>query len=164
VRIVRALYAASAALALLGLWLELAPASPPHAPEGERARAAWLGPAPTARAALPNYEAIVAANIFSKVRTPSAARFTPAGSPRNRQARGAARGGTPLTLYGITMGPQGAVALIHADPSVPGADVYHLGDLVAGGRLVAITESTVTLARPSGPLVLHLPARRRAKS
>jgi len=156
------LYAASTALALLGLSLAFAPASPPGAGP-ERARAAWLGPRPTARVAPPSYEAIVAANIFSKVRTPSAARFTPAGSPRNRHARGTARGGTPLTLYGITMGPQGAVALIHADPSVPGADVYHLGDLVAGGRLVAITESTVTLARPSGPVVLHLPAGRRAQ-
>jgi len=33
-----------------------------------------------------------------------------------------------------------------------------LGDLVAGARLIAITDSTVTLAQPSGPLVLRLPS------
>ena len=37
------------------------------------------------------------------------------------------------------------------------AFLYHLGDVVAGARLVAITDSTVTLDRPTGgPLVLHL--------
>src|SRR5438876_154479 len=81
--------------------------------------------------------------------------------PGARPAAPAPRG-PRLTLYGTTVGPQGAVALIDADPKVPGAEIYRLGDVVAGAALVAITDSTVTLAEPSGPLVLHLrPAQRR---
>jgi len=64
--------------------------------------------------------------------------------------------GPTLRLYGITVGAQGAVALIDADPNIPGAEIYRLGDLVAGARVLAITDSTVTLAEPSGPLVLRL--------
>jgi hypothetical protein len=60
------------------------------------------------------------------------------------------------------MGPQGAVALIRDDAVARSAEVYHIGDLVGGARLVAITDSTVTLERRSGPLVLHLPTGRRA--
>jgi len=62
------------------------------------------------------------------------------------------------------VGAEGAVALIDADPNVPGAEIYRVGDLVAGARLVAITDSSVTLAQPSGPLVLRLqPAARRRR-
>jgi hypothetical protein len=60
-------------------------------------------------------------------------------------------------LFGISRGPGGAVALIDADPAVPGAEIYEIGDAVRDGRLSAIGESTVTLTRPSGPLVLRLP-------
>ncbi len=31
-----------------------------------------------------------------------------------------------------------------------------MGDVIAGARLVAITESTVTLLRPLGPVILHV--------
>ena len=41
--------------------------------------------------------------------------------------------------------------------SVPGAEVYRVGDEVRGGRITTIGDSTVVLTRPSGPLVLRLP-------
>jgi hypothetical protein len=72
------------------------------------------------------------------------------------KARSAKPAGPTLTLLGTTIGPEGAVALIDTNSGVPGAALHHMGDLVAGARLVAITDSTVTLDRPSGPLVLHL--------
>src|SRR2546430_17189859 len=95
-------------------------------------------------------------SIFSRTRTAPLVRFTPAG----RAARGTAFASRrpPLKLYGITVGPQGAVALIDADPKIPGAEIYRVGDLVAGARLVAITDSTVTLAQPYRPLILRLPS------
>jgi hypothetical protein len=75
----------------------------------------------------------------------------PASKPRTTPSAPA------LTLLGTTIGPQGAVALIDASASSPpGPQVHRMGDLVAGARLVAITDSTVTLDRPSGPLVLHM--------
>jgi hypothetical protein len=108
---------------------------------------------------VPAYDAIVAANIFSPDRAPPAVRFS---LPGQAAAPAKPRGPT-LRLYGITVGAQGAVALIDADPNIPGAEIYRLGDLVAGARIVAITDSTVTLAQPSGPLVLRLqPAQRRS--
>ena len=64
---------------------------------------------------------------------------------------------TPARLFGITRGPGGAVAVIDADPAVPGAEIYRVGDQVRGGRVTAIGDSTVVLSRPSGPLVLRLP-------
>ncbi|HYT04747.1 MAG TPA: hypothetical protein VEM13_07680 [Gemmatimonadales bacterium] len=161
---VRALYGAAIGLGLLALWLRF---SRPALPQAEAAplplpAAGLLLAAPPAAAPAPSYEAIVAANIFSQTRSPPSVRFSPPG----RAARGA---GVPvasrrpaLRLYGITVGPQGAIALIDADPKIPGAEIYRVGDPVAGARLVAITDSTVTLAQPSGPLILHLqPAQRK---
>jgi hypothetical protein len=53
-------------------------------------------------------------------------------------------------LYGITVRGTEALALIDADPGVPGAEIYRVGDRVRGSRVVAITDSTVTLASVSG--------------
>jgi hypothetical protein len=108
---------------------------------------------------VPRYDTIVATNIFSQDRTPPAVRFSLPG----REAAPTKPRGPTLRLYGITVGAQGAVALIDADPNVPGAEIYRLGDLVAGARILAITDSTVTLAERTGPLVLRLQpvARRR---
>jgi len=160
---VRGLYAATAVLLFVGSWLRLARSPLPSADvrqlplplAGQRTTAA-PGATPST-----SYEPIVAANIFSQTRTAPSVRFSPAGRAGARPAAPAPRG-PRLTLYGTTVGPQGAVALIDADPKVPGAEIYRLGDVVAGAALVAITDSTVTLAEPSGPLVLHLrPAQRR---
>jgi len=153
-------------LVLVGLWLRLARSALP----APRADAAAL-PVPAAgrRATAPadavpatDYESIVAANIFSQTRTAPSVRFVPVGQAAKRAAPAAPRAPT-LKLYGTTLSPQGAVAIIDADPKVPGAEIYRLGDLVAGARLVAITDSDVTLAKPSGPLVLRLPPAQRKK-
>src|SRR5256885_139760 len=132
--IVRALSAAAVVLGLLGLWLRLSRSALPA----------------------PRAGAIVAATFSPQARAAPLARSAPGG----RAAGGAASASRrpPLKLYGITVGPQGAVALIDADPKIPGAEIYRVGDLVAGARLVAITDSTVTLAQPSGPLILRLPS------
>ncbi len=156
--IVRALSAAAVVLGLVGLWLRLSPAPLPQAaaaplPLRTPGQPATAAAAPTAA---PRYEAIVAANVFSQGRSAPRVRFAPAG----RTVRGtpSASRRPLLKLYGITVGPQGAIALIDADPKVHGAQIYRLDDLVAGARLVAITDSTVTLAQPSGPLILRLPS------
>jgi len=64
-----------------------------------------------------------------------------------------------MALYGTTVTADDAFALIEADPQVAGAEIYRVGDLVQGARLVKITDSTVTLAsRPGGVArVLRLP-------
>jgi hypothetical protein len=68
-----------------------------------------------------------------------------------------------IRLFGITKGPDGAVALIDADPKIKGAEIYRVGDRVAGSPISAISDSTVVIARPSGPFVLHLPSAVRKK-
>jgi hypothetical protein len=148
------------ALLIAGLGLRLAPTPLPRAAGAPLAVPPEVQPdaPPTSAPAAPTYDAIVAANIFSQDRTAPTVRFLPPG----RAAPPPKPRGPTLRLYGITVGPQGAVALIDADPNIPGAEMYRLGDLVAGARLIAITDSTVTLAEPSGPLVLRLqPTHRR---
>jgi hypothetical protein len=98
---------------------------------------------------------ILAANIFSRNRTAPVRE----GAPEHpAHAAAPALHGNTLTLYGTTIGPQGAVALIDDDTPPRGAHLHHMGDVIAGARLVAITDSTVTLDRQTGPVVLHLPA------
>jgi hypothetical protein len=156
------LYAAAAVLAAGGAALRLVPLARPSLAD--------LGPAMPHRAgdqasvsvapvtgdiASTGPDPIVAANIFSRTRTAPAREG--AVSHATRGAAPVPRG-TTLTLYGTTIGPQGAVALIDDDTPPRGAHLYHMGDVIAGARLVAITDSTVTLDRQSGPVVLHLPA------
>jgi hypothetical protein len=156
----RTLYAVAIGFGLAGLALRLAPPVHPNA-------VATAGPAVAARAAVLRalradpqpYAAIVSGNIFSPSRAAPTVRFTPnrpggAPAPEKPKPKPA---GPVIRLFGITRGPNGAVALIDADPKIPGAEIYHLGDRVAGATISAITDSTVVLARPSGPLTLHLP-------
>jgi hypothetical protein len=158
---VRGLYLVAAALLVAGLGLRLAPTPLPRVQAAPLAVPAELDPnrASTSARPVPAYNAIIAANIFSPDRTPPAVRLSLVG----RVAAPTKPREPTLRLYGITVGAQGAVALIDADPNIPGAEIYRVGDLVAGARVLAITDSTVTLAEPSGPLVLHLrPAQRRS--
>jgi len=160
VTLVRGLHVAAAALLVAGLGLRLAPTPLPQAQAAPLAvpAEAQRDAAPTSMSPLPRYDTIVATNIFSQDRAPPAVRFSLPG----REAAPAKPRGPTLRLYGITVGAQGAVAIIDADPSIPGGELYRVGDLVAGARVLAITDSTVTLAQPSGPLVLRLqPAARR---
>ena len=152
--LVRSLYAAAGALLIAGLGLRLAPTRLPRAQTAPLDVPAEAQPeaAPTSTRPAPRSDAIIAANIFSPDRTPPAVRFSLPG----RAAAPTKPRGPTLRLYGITVGAQGAAAIIDADPSIPGGELYRVGDLVAGARVLAITDSTVTLAQPSGPLVLRL--------
>ena len=152
--LVRSLYAAAAALLIAGLGLRLAPTRLPRAQAAPLDVPAEAQPeaAPTSTRPAPRSDAIIPANILSPDRTPPAVRFSLPG----RAAAPTKPRGPTLRLYGITVGAQGAVAIIDADPSIPGGELYRVGDLVAGARVLAITDSTVTLAQPSGPLVLRL--------
>jgi hypothetical protein len=155
----RTLAVAGTLLLVLGVWLRFAPVS---LPSNRAAQIPFTEIVPAGLAldaAAPRADSIATSNIFSKQRTPPAVRFTPAGAPHAPRVATRDRG---IRLYGITMGPQGAVALIRDDAVAGGAEVYHVGDLVGGARLVAITDSTVTLERRSGPLVLYLPTGKRA--
>ena len=158
----RALYAAAALFGAGGLALQYAPALLPAS-----ARAEPVGVPPAAEApprpaevGQSRFAPIVAKNAFSADRAAPKVRFVPEGLRRDtaappRAPRKAAE--PPVRLFGISRGPGGAVALIDADPKVPGAEVYQLGDEIRGGRITNISETTVTLTRPSGTTVLHLP-------
>jgi hypothetical protein len=148
VRLAPILYGVAAALTLSGLCLRIArPALP--APDPAQLR---LAPAPrpstaTGDVEAANYQPIVAQNIFSEMRGTEPAKPA-AVARRPERPRDPVQA---LALRGTTIGPRGAVALI-------GAEVYRIGDIVAGAKLVAITDSTVTLERPSGATVLHVPS------
>jgi hypothetical protein len=157
----RPLYAGAVGFALLALAMRLAPAphpgavSPLELPQPSRTPAVH-----SANEDAGPYAAIVATNIFSPTRTPPTVRFTPdrpiggaAPTPPKPKPKPAGPG---IRLFGITKGPAGAVALIDADPKIKGAEIYRIGDRVAGSPISAISDSTVVLTRPSGPLVLHL--------
>ncbi len=140
-RLVRVLYGSSAGLR--------AQASEAGAPGVSRATER---PVPTVPPA--TYATIVSTNLFSTDRVPPRVRFIPPGLATRGQPVHRA---PAVRLYGITIGASGsATALIDADPDIPGAEIYHIGDMVAGAPIVAITDSTVVLAQPSGQRVLHL--------
>jgi hypothetical protein len=162
IRSPRPLYAGALGFGLLAIALRLAPAPHPGAVSPvEPPQPARRPSAHSVNEDAAPYAAIVATNIFSPTRAPPAVRFTPdrptGGSapppkpkPRPRPA------GPGIRLFGITKGPDGAVALIDANPKIKGAEIYRLGDRVAGSPISAISDSTVVITRPSGPLVLHL--------
>lgn len=157
---VRTLYALAGLLVLSGLVLRFAPArvaavpapaitvdEPTDEPSGsERAEA------------LLSYQGIVRANVFSRDRSPPTTRYVP---PELAElvapVRTPARTAPVLRLYGVAVGPTGAVALIDADPAIPGAEVYRPGDTVAGARLVTIADTAVVLEGPAGRTILTLP-------
>lgn len=163
IRSPRPLYAGALGFALLALALRLAPAPHPGAVSPVELPQPSRGPAPHVldEAAAP-YAAIVATNIFSPTRTPPTVRFTPnrpIGAPAPAPPKPKPKpkpAGPGIRLFGITKGPSGAVALIDADPKIKGAEIYRVGGLVAGSPISAINDSTVVIARPSGPLILHL--------
>ncbi len=151
-RVVPILYGAAAVLALSGLYLRLAkPALPSADPSDLRLPAQQQPPAAgDVTPAAASYQLIVDQNIFSQDRGAPAVK--PA-APRTEKPRNAE---PDFALRGTTIGPRGAVALI-------GAEIHRVGDVVDGAKLIAITDSTVTLERPSGPLVLHVPNSQRKK-
>lgn len=123
-------------------------------------------PVPSAREqaeALLSYQQIVEANIFSRNRTPPATRYIPPELMRD-EGPPVRTGSAPTPrprLFGVAVGPMGAVALIDADPTIPGAEVYRPGDAVGNARLAAIEETAVILEGPSGRIRLRLPSMNR---
>jgi len=162
-RIAPSLYGGAGILAVAGLTLLVLP------PQEVRPRD---GPLPVEvpnrtrtpsenAAALLSYEAIVRDNVFAPNRTAPANRYTPPGRSPDRAspAPPTPRSAPPLRLFGLANGPTGSVALIDADPSIPGAEIYRPGDQVARYRLESIADSFVVLAGTDGTsMILRLNA------
>jgi hypothetical protein len=102
-------------------------------------------------------DAIVAANVFSSDRAPPKKRYVPpALDGGSGDVITTPAGPRPVRLFGITITPTDAHALIEADPTIPGAEVYRIGDPVRRSRLVELTDSTAVLNGPEGRQVLRL--------
>lgn len=100
------------------------------------------------------YQPIVALNIFSPERKPPRRRYVlkeKEGEHADRlpqlSVRQPPRG---PRLFGVTLRESGASALIEADPRVPGAEIYRVGDPIAGGRVIEIGPSSVIIQRTGG--------------
>jgi hypothetical protein len=158
----RVLYTAAAVLALIGVVLRAVPSpvSTESVPQiivadlAPSAAVAESGADPTA------FLAVVNANIFSQDRQPPAERYIP---PELREeveptAAPASSGPRLPRLFGVVVGPADTVALIDADPSIPGAEVYRPGELVGDSRLVSVSDTAVVLEGPAGRRVLTLPS------
>jgi hypothetical protein len=161
VSLVRSLYVMAALLAVTGLGLRLAPVGKPTVatattpPPRDGNRSVPL-PARTAAGEIDSTtsSAIIGSDIFAPSRVPPGRSLSVA---VDRKHSTPAPHAPAFTLYGTTIGPEGAVALIDADGADRSTGLHHIGDVVAGARLVAITDSTATLERPTGLLILHLP-------
>jgi hypothetical protein len=154
----RSLYGIAAVLALLGVGLRLAPARLPGAePALELPPATQLSQSQAILGDEHSYAPIAAANVFSPTRTPPKVRFVPEGRASPDTAAPAPKRRQPVfRLYGITVTAKGATALIDANPKIPGAELYRLGDRIGGAPITAISESTVVIRRSGGPLILRL--------
>ena len=146
--------AASGALLLLALGLRLTPPGV-RLPALEQTQPAYaaaetLAPGRDAVEA-DGYANVIEGNIFSPSRQAPATRQAPSVDepPLVRPPR-------RLRLSGIVRGPDGIVALIDADPAIPGAELYRLGDQVGPYRVEEATDSVVVLRGASGTQVLRL--------
>lgn len=142
----------AAVLGIAGLALRM---TPPAVPDARVPPPTLPEPRPPAdpggtAAALLTYEAIAQASVFSPDRRPSAA------PRRGAPAHARAGDGAEPRLYGVASGPSGAVALIDADPAIPGAEIYRVGDPVAGYTLVVIADTLVVLDGRPGRRTLRL--------
>jgi hypothetical protein len=152
----RLLYGIAAISLLVGVALRIAPAPVGADQEGPpRGTVSRTETKETSRATAGADAAIVGGNIFSASRSAPGVRYTPpdlVASPETvrRRPRPAASG---LRLFGTV---SGTAALIDANPAVPGAEIYQIGDMVAGKRILSVTESTVVLEGPAGRTVLRL--------
>lgn len=153
------LYAASALLGVAGIVLRVVPPrlpAPELVPPVLPPDPAPVDPAARA-AALLTYASITQADLFAPDRGPAT---------RVRRAAPAIRPAAPgasLRLFGVASGAAGAVALIDADPAIPGAEIYRTGDRVAGYTISTIADTLVVLDGPAGRRVLTLrPSERRS--
>jgi hypothetical protein len=154
----RSLYGGAAVFAVIGLGLRLAPARLPGAQPGVALPAAAQRlPSQASLRDESSYAPIASANVFSQTRTPPTARFVPEGhsAPDSVAPRAKPRPRV-FQLYGITVTAKGSTALIDADPKIPGAELYRLGDRIGGAPITAMTDSTVVIGRSGKPLILRL--------
>jgi hypothetical protein len=155
-RTTRMLYAVAGILLLVGVALRIAPA-PLESGQEPIVRATRPGPASQERSrdTAGAEVAIVGGNIFSVSRSAPQVRYSPPDlAPTREPARRVPRPATAgLRLFGTV---SGTAALIDANPAIPGAEIYQVGEVVAGKRIVAVTESTVVLDGSTGRAVLRL--------
>ena len=156
-RATRLLYCAAAILFLLGLAVRLMPAPVPASRPSQRGSSSRAtGGSGVARQTLGEDSTIVQGNIFAISRSAPEVRYTPpdltpsAPSARPRAVRSGAPG---LRLLGTV---SGTAALVDANPEIPGAEIYQIGDVIRGKRLVAVLDSTAVLEGPTGRTVLRL--------
>jgi len=157
----RTLWATGATLGGLAALLLVIPpwvATPAQPPADIAMPAPPVDPS-THAVALLSYEEIARANVFAPERTPPRHRYSPPGA--RSQPAPVAGDATTLRLYGLAAGSGGAVALIDADPRIPGAEIYRVGDLVGPYRLESIADTFVVLAGPGGGRTLRLQAPQR---
>lgn len=146
------LYAVAAVFALMGLVLRALPSrvEPPDLPP-----VVAVSPTLDTLPAPPAQGDLARANPFSPERAPPAVRYAPGGRPRPHVATTAPRPG--FHLVGTFQTASGTVALIDADPATPGAEMYHVGDMVGDSRLISVDDTSVVLQGPLGRRVLRLP-------
>lgn len=152
------LYAFAAVLLTAAVALRLVPPviALPAVPGVDSAVAAPMRDPSAQAAALLSFEAIVRGNMFSADRQAPRERFVP---PELQAATATRPPGPPLPrlqLFGVATGPTGAVALIDANPAIPGAEIYRLGDRVSVYRLESISDTLVVLRGDSGVRRLRL--------
>ena len=159
-RIPRLLYGLAAVLLLLGLALRVAPAPTVSGrPAAAPSTLPGDGPGKTLEEVPASEAEIVSANVFSLSRSAPRVRYLPpdlATIASEPESSGRTQPVQHLRLFGTVVGPSGTAALIDADPAVRGAEIYHVGDLVDGQRIVAVSESTVVLQGSAGRAVLRL--------
>ncbi len=157
----RWLWVAAGVMATMGLVLLVAPAATGE-PDVAVAGIPEATPekSPNVKAAeLLSFEEIPRSNLFAQDRAAPKARYTPPGQQAERSVQRRTSSAAPR-LFGVASGPNGAVALIDADPSIPGAEIYRLGDRVLDARLIQIADTMVVIEGAAGRIVLRLPSSR----
>jgi hypothetical protein len=156
----RTLLGTAAGTAAVAIALQALPLSVrlPSVPADEGVSAAPAVDPSAQAAALLTYEGIARTDPFDRDREPPAERYVP---PALRAAQQTARpANTPvaprLQLFGVATGPSGAVALIDANPAIPGAEIYRIGDRVSVYELESISDTMVVLRGSSGVRRLRL--------
>ena len=154
-RATRLLYGAAAILFLAGFAVRVMPAPLPRPETVTGLRLPAAGTIGVTRLALAEDSTIVHGNLFSPSRSAPAVRYSPPDlAPSPQPARAVARGGSPgLRLLGTV---SGTAALLDANPEIPGAEIYQIGDVIRGKRLVEVLDSTAVLEGPTGRTVLRL--------
>jgi hypothetical protein len=156
------LYLAAAALGIMGVGIQFAWPAAPDRDDAAVAVRFPLSPSVAARPVPPAlaFQDVIALNMFSETRSPPRRRYVPPGrasdtaeaKPRQRRRPAA----PPYRLSGVVVSPSGRIALIDANPRVPGAEIYRVGARVGRYRVRSISPTTVVLNGPTGRHVLRL--------